>query len=48
MTYRTSCGAIWKKPPLSLSSNAQKTLGESKRGAQNQSIVPSQVTSAAV
>src|SRR5690348_10827307 len=43
-----SAGRIRKWPPRSSSSRAPKTLGESKRGQQNQSIEPSVVTSAAV
>ena len=35
-------------PPFSASSSDAKTLGESNRGQQNQSTVPSVVTSAAV
>ena len=37
-----------KRPPPLASSSDAKTLGESKRGAQNQSMVPSVATSAAV
>ncbi|GAB3339092.1 hypothetical protein GCM10027452_12020 [Micromonospora halotolerans] len=37
-----------REPPRSRSRTLAKMLGESKRGAQNQSIVPSQVTRAAV
>ena len=37
-----------KCPPFSQSSRAPNTLGESKRGQQNQSMVPSVVTKAAV
>ena len=36
----TIVGAIWKHPPLASSRIAAKTLGESKRGKQNQSIDP--------
>ena len=37
-----------KRPPRRSSSSDANTLGESKRGQQNQSIVPSVATSAAV
>ncbi len=37
-----------KCPPFSSSSSDPNTLGESKRGQQNQSMVPSVLTSAAV
>jgi hypothetical protein len=37
-----------KRPPFSSSRREANTLGESKRGQQNQSTVPSVVTSAAV
>src|SRR5215469_7207358 len=37
-----------KYPPLSASSREANTLGESNRGQQNQSMVPSAATSAAV
>jgi hypothetical protein len=40
--------ATRKCPPRSWSSSAPKTLGESNRGAQNQSMDPSTATSAAV
>jgi hypothetical protein len=41
-------GEIRNKPPRSASRIAAKTLGESKRGQQYQSIVPSVPTSATV
>ncbi len=44
----STVGRIRKCPPFSWSSNAPKTLGESKRGAQNQSTEPSVLTSALV
>ena len=40
-------GANAKRPPRRSSSSDANTLGESKRGQQNQSIVPSVATSAA-
>src|SRR5829696_865236 len=39
---------MWKCPPRSRSSKEAKMLGESKRGQQNQSTVPSVVSSGAV
>ncbi len=39
---------IENRPPLPWSSNAAKTLGESKYGKQSQSIEPRTLTSAAV
>ena len=47
-TYPGSAGASRNLPPRSGSSSEANTLGESKRGLQNQSISPSVVTSAAV
>jgi hypothetical protein len=47
-TYLSVAGAIRAYPPLSASSSDANTLGESNRGQQNQSTVPSVVTSAAV
>jgi hypothetical protein len=44
----SAVGLIRKWPPLSWSSSAPKMLGESKRGAQNQSIDPSVATRAEV
>jgi cytochrome d ubiquinol oxidase subunit II len=41
-------GASWKYPPRSTSSSAAKMLGESNRGAANQSMTPRDETSAAV
>ena len=46
--YGSPVGRTRKWPPRSSSSRAPNTLGESKRGQQNQSIDPSVVTSAAV
>src|SRR4051794_37784371 len=46
--YAVFAGRIRKWPPRSSSSSAPNTLGESKRGQQNQSIDPSVVTRAAV
>ena len=48
LTQSVSTGCSVKRPPFSWSSRDAKTLGESKRGQQNQSTVPSVVTSAAV
>ena len=48
MVYSVSIGATWKNPPCRRSSKAAKMLGESNRGAQNQSMVPSVDTSATV
>lgn len=48
VVYASSAGAREKDPPFRLSSRAPKTLGESKRGQQNQSMVPSVATRAAV
>ena len=44
----SSLGAIRKYPPFRASRSEAKMLGESKRGAQKKSIVPSFVTSADV
>ncbi len=41
-------GAIRKLPPMSASSTAANRLGASKRRGQNQSMLPSRPTSAAV
>ena len=41
-------GASAKRPPFRSSSRDANTLGESKRGQQNQSMVPSVATRAAV
>lgn len=41
-------GRVLKWPPRSLSSSDPKMLGESKRGLQNQSMVPSVATRAEV
>src|SRR3954469_10745820 len=46
--YVSSAGRIRKCPPRSSSSSAPNTLGESKRGQQNQSTEPSVVIRAAV
>src|SRR3954452_13061294 len=46
--YAASAGRIRKCPPRSSSSSAPNTLGESKRGQQNQSTEPSVVIRAAV
>ncbi len=48
VVYVVFSGATLKCPPFSRSRRAPNTLGESKRGQQNQSIVPSVVTRAAV
>lgn len=48
VVYVVFSGATRKCPPFSRSSSDPNTLGESKRGQQNQSIVPSVVTRAAV
>ena len=48
VTASGSSAAIRKCPPRSGSSSDANTLGESNRGTQNQSIVPSVETSAAV
>ena len=45
---RSSRACSEKRPPFSWSSSDAKMLGESNRGQQNQSIVPSVATSAAV
>ena len=47
-TASSPSAAIRKRPPLSWSSSDANTLGASKRGQQNQSIVPSVLTNAAV
>src|SRR3954471_17855131 len=46
--YSTPAGRMRKRPPLSSSSKAPNTLGESNRGQQNQSTEPSVVIRAAV
>lgn len=48
VVYVSSVGLTVKCPPFSQSRRDPNTLGESKRGQQNQSMVPSVVTSAAV
>ncbi len=48
LTYLSVAGATDMYPPLSASSRDANTLGESNRGVQNQSTVPSVATSAAV
>ena len=48
VTYPSVAGAMRKKPPRSRSSSEANTLGESNRGQQYQSTVPSVATSAAV
>ena len=48
VTYSSVEGRMLQYPPRSLSSNDANTLGESKRGQQNQSIVPFVSTNAAV
>ena len=48
VTKSDPSGAMRNRPPRSASSNDANTLGASNRGTQNQSIVPSVATSAAV
>ena len=48
VVYAPLAGATRKCPPRSSSSKAPNTLGESKRGQQNQSIDPSVLINAAV
>src|SRR4051794_1901730 len=48
LVYSMPVGCTRKWPPFVSSSRAPKTLGESNRGKQNQSIDPSVVTRAAV
>jgi hypothetical protein len=49
LTTQWGCAAaIWNDPPRCRSRILANTLGESKRGQQNQSILPSTHTSAAV